>query len=553
MNRYILFIACCFLGFFNTATAQNLFLPQSLNTTKDDYPAGFAVQDNTFYFAGTRWPGWDYKGSAASGFCYRTDTSGTVLNTFTLAGIDSQRAYTFESVHAYRDQVYIVATQAAAVGPYFNASRPGALGFDGYNANRLLVLRLDAGLNLKRIDTLQYRTDTSDISTVKSLQMGSRLFIGYSSIHPSSMSDQYYTSSTGIAVYSPDSGFIRNQQIGRVFIAPSRYGDTSELFSLTPSGTSQLVLAGSFVPQGGFEADHIAFRLDTNLVLQERIGLGTSGTLRFSPANYRLSQEYTEFWKPTESSSYFVGPVFTGFLSQTNPSTGNPLAYSAVSIARVSGRSLDSVTLAPFLPVPLPLQPDSSESSYRADKQPMVLLQDRKSIVVLADGQRYDANYQNIYSRLRVAKYDTSLNLIWKRDFEKTYAYLQPVGIHELPDGRLMVLATIRDYLTGSTEQLYCFILDSNGTALHTFTVGNTAGTTIKAYPNPTQASLKFELPEGQSSATFRILDLQGRIVLEGTYRSGAVINMTPLVTGQYLYQVQTAAGAWQSGLLTKD
>jgi hypothetical protein len=79
------------------------------------------------------------------------------------------------------------------------------------------------------------------------------------------------------------------------------------------------------------------------------------------------------------------------------------------------------------------------------------------------------------------------------------------------------------------------------------FTVGmeeNTAKPEVKMFPSPVVDILNIALEKGQTSTTYRIIDLAGRTVLNGTINGqSSAVNVSTLAQGTYWVQVANAKG----------
>ncbi len=548
MHSRIVLLLLLMAGWAQSAFAQNLFLPTSLNTAQQDIPTAFLEHKGSYYFAGTQWP--LYGGEASSGFCYQTDASGNVLHTLRLAGVDSLRGYRFEAIYAFQDELFILAATASYDENAVSWSGPAFIGtsYEGYDYNKLLLIRLNKNLQVRGVDTLLYDTDTSDLLALKTVFMDGKIYAAYSGLRSPDMNPQnLYHPRAFLTVYDLATGAKRHQPIDSAFLAPVSatygmvWGNSNEVLSLTRTGDKQLLFGCNVVPYSGFEGRQLMLQMDTSLTVTY---LPFYGSYTFQPAGLDISQEtyqYTELWKPTATSSYFLGPLF--FSSDTSLfATRSPMAIGRLQQA--GNRIVVSASV--------PKHPSRAETYLSASNHAMTLLGDQKHFVMAcrAFGD-FTSGFDS--ARIRIAKYDTSLNLIWNRDFGRPYGSYRVAGMHELSSNKLMVIASLEDRIAGGTADLHCFILEPDGTPLRTFTVPTTAWNSVKVYPNPAQSEIRFELPTGQSTATYTLTDLAGRTVAAGTLLSGNAVPVSALPSASYLFRIQTPDQKVYSGLFTKE
>jgi hypothetical protein len=99
--------------------------------------------------------------------------------------------------------------------------------------------------------------------------------------------------------------------------------------------------------------------------------------------------------------------------------------------------------------------------------------------------------------------------------------------------------------LTNSTGQVNSALTVDN--LRFDFTVGmeeNTAKPEVKMFPSPVVDILNIALEKGQTSTTYRIIDLAGRTVLNGTINGqSSAVNVSTLAQGTYWVQVANAKG----------
>lgn len=536
MRTRILLFLCVFAGLLQTATAQPLFLPATLNTAKEDVPVAFAEHRGAYYFAGTQWP--TQPGEAFHGFCYRTDSAGNVLQTFQLNGTDSLRAYRFEAVYAHNDQIFIL---AAVSDTFVHRSFQSRFDF-----NKILLIRLDNTLAVRRVDTLKYDTDSTNLLNLKTVMINGKLFAAYTGLRPFTTSQPYYNTRSFVTVYDLNNSGMTHQSIDSTFLVPANpslwsYSDRTSVSSLTRTGDNQLLIGCFSVPQGGFEEFPLVLQVDTNLNITH-LPFATNYSLQ--PAGLCISQDYLELWKPTATSSYFTGPIIYRCDSNLLPFR-TPMAIGRLDSAT------HTITASPAPPHHPTRYRD--ENYWQASKNPMTLLRDRAHFIVTCDAWTRDLSSQIDTARIRIAKYDTSLNLIWSRDFGRPYSFFTTAGVHELSNHKLMVISAADDDIAGGTTELHCFIIDPNGTPLNTFTVATTAPNGVKIYPNPAQNEIRASLPDGQANATYILTDMSGRTVQEGTLISGNPVSVSALPAANYLFRIQTADQKTYSGIFTKQ
>ncbi len=547
-NRILLFL-CVFAGLLQTATAQPLFLPTTLNTIKRDVPVAFAEYKGAYYFAGTQWP--TQAGEASHGFCYRTDSAGNVLQTFQLNGTDSLRAYRFEAVYPHNDQIFILASVSDTFKnrPFLWPAYYNNVLQSGFDFNKLLLIRLDNTLAVRRVDTLKYDTDSTDLLNLRTVMINGKLFAAYTGLRPFTTSQPYYNTRSFITVYDLNNSGLTHQPIDSAFLtgavpqtATWTYGNEKNgVLSLTRTGEDQLLMGCYLSPFGALHGFQEALQIDTNLTITR---LPLTGNYSFQPAGLCISQDYLELWKPTATSSYFTGPIIYRCDSNLLP------FRTPMTIGR-----LDSATHTIIASPAPPHHPTRyrDENYWQASKNPMTLLRDRAHFIVTCDAWTRDLSSQIDTARIRIAKYDTSLNLIWSRDFGRPYSFFTTAGVHELSNHKLMVISAADDAIAGGTTELHCFIIDPNGTPLNTFTVATTAPNGVKIYPNPAQNEIRVSLPDGQANATYILTDMSGRTVQEGTLISGNPVSVSALPAANYLFRIQTADQKTYSGVFTKQ
>lgn len=548
MSARILFSFFLLLALLPTAAAQKLFLPSSLNTSKNDHPMAFAEANGAYFFAGTYWP--TQSAEASSGFCYKTDTSGRLLHSFSLRGLDSTVAYTFDAIHSFRNQIFIVATAAVfenepplmpatpgyGYGAFYGAS-------SGYYYNRVLFLTLDENLGLQRTDTLKYDTDTASIMALRTVMMGDKIYAAYSGLRKFTQANPGWTPRAFLSVYNTQSHNLIHQPIDSAYLHPvcpnsvACSANDNTIVSLSRTGEDRLLVTGLFKPRNHMREDLDVLEIDTNLVITH---LPITTVVPLWKQGTSVPEAYMEMWKPTATSSYFAGPVFLKF----SPPSGRQVIYT---LARLDAASR-------MLQTGQPIPVDSTVSQYPALKTPITLLRDRKHFILAFNAFTYQSNGQRDSSRIRIAKYDTSLNLLWSRTFGNLHYSFVPFGVQELPNGKLMVLSAVQDdFSAGASSDLFCFIIEEDGTPASTFTVAAPGKNDVKIYPNPARNEVRFELPTGQINAIYTITDLNGRIVASGAAISGNPVSVSTLPPAHYLFRVQTADQKVHTGLFTKQ
>lgn len=74
--------------------------------------------------------------------------------------------------------------------------------------------------------------------------------------------------------------------------------------------------------------------------------------------------------------------------------------------------------------------------------------------------------------------------------------------------------------------------------------------TRVACYPNPAQSQLKLELPAGEAAYTYRIINLMGKLYLQGTLQNGQAVEIESLPTGLFLIEVQNEEGFFFSSFI---
>ncbi len=511
------------------ANAQNLFLPLSLNSHISDYPTSFVEYKNSFYFGVLKGYGIGRTTrDSVTGLCFKTDKNGQLLQRFDLSGLFGRQYVTVEAVGVKNDSVYLTGTYG-----YFS------LNDSNVYFNKVFVLQLDTNLNPYKLDTFAYfGSSAANIRVIKTLFLKDRIIMGYSS-SPYNIIDP--ATSSFITAYDYSVNRIHHQSIDSIFLNNSPYSSYNECLGISTHTNSSFVINNiNRTPDPIDPSIAVGYSMtllvDTAMNVLELID--TIERKPSLPLNRWLYVNYAQNFKHP-NGTYFIGPLFgTGAggrigLGKLNSTYDTVLTGAYISPYNVADN-------APFL----------------AFKNTIELLRNQKEVIVYGISF-YNRQYQTLPSYLRLAKYDTSLNIIWERTFGHSNTTFVPIGVHELQDGGLMVLAAVYDFtnvtLSSTNYDFYCFILDSTGAPLSTFTLPNPTQNAVTIYPNPATEEIRFGLPNGSAQAEYLLTDMQGKVLRSGIYQSGEALSVSAFPPALYLYKVRTADGVWHSGLFTKQ
>lgn len=518
-------LAILFLFFSTVAHTQQPFLPLAESTTMADYFTGFVEHKGNYYFCGAR----DHADSLEepiTSFVIKTNATGQVVNRLFLSNVLNSYSIRVDAIGFKNNNLYVTAALA-----YLDSLNNLAF-------NKIGVIRLDTNLTVIGIDTFKYSGSlTSSVAVLKTVFLKNQLVMGYSS----GQANTNHSLNGFLTIYDYNLNRRRHQAIDSVFLARPLMGNRNRFEDITRSSDSSFVVSVrnyASAPTGGSFSS--ALCIDTSLIIMEWID----------------SLE----WKPHSTSGGFSGkvPVFDYCPAVRHPAGAyffGPVIHTdsgdRIGLSRMSHLQ-DTIQTRAVLPGYHVQSPIESLPAFRT---PVQLLRNQKEIVVLGSSL-YAGLYQQTPSYIRVAKYDTSLNIIWHRSFGKPNTVFAVVGVHELQNNHLMVLASAYDYTSVATQSnkhdFYAFILDSTGAPLSTFTLPDPIQNAVNAYPNPATSEIRFELPDGQAGAEYLLTNLQGKTVLSGTYFSGNSVSVSALPTATYLYKIRTTDGVWHSGLFQK-
>jgi hypothetical protein len=509
-----------------TAASQTPFLPTSESTRKADLFTGFTEDQLGFYFCGGRELGGSSgSGDSVSGFCIRTNSSGRVLQRLNLNGFMGSHSIRLDGVQVKDNRVYITGGIAY---PKSLTSR--------VTYNKIMVLCLDTNLNYLASDTFSYlQNDSAAMTPLKTIFLHNQMVMGYNAApsYSSSVVNSFLT------VYDYNLNRLRHQVIDSLYLAQPPLGNQNEFLGITKHSDSSFVV--SISPNNGNDF-YIPLLIDTALRIIERTD--SFGSRAYLPSAWSVHYRSPVFnYCPAvrhPSGAYFFGPVIS-------TDSGDRIGLSKINNIH------DTVRTRAVLPG---YYYQRALESLPAFKTGVQLLRNQRELVVLGSSL-FMHPYQQSPSYIRVGKYDTALNLLWHRAISKANTVFIVVGIYELQNTNLMVLASAYDYTINPTAStaydMYAFILDSTGTPLSTFTVPAPASSAVTLYPNPSHQVIRFSLPASVTSASYRLTDLQGRTIRSGTYASGNEISVAALPPANYLYQVHTADGVLHSGMFTKE
>lgn len=506
------------------SSGQNLLLSPAENTHQGDFFNGFAEHNNRFYLCGTQGYGQNQQSQdPVVGFCLQTDRSGTVIRRFNPAGFFSTPYVTVEAVGIWKDSVYLT----GAYGYYDPID-------NAVHFNKIFVMQLDTNFNANRLDTFSYGQHfTANIRFIKTLFLSDVIVMAYSS-----SLYQYYNrpNYSYLTLYDYHGTRKSHQPVDSVFLNSPPKTSLNEIVGASYHTDGSFLINftnNKPIPGTPFaEFSGVTALIDTSLNI-----LSMVDSLEYRPSN-PPNNTVGVFYNQNlvhPNGTYFLGPSFS---------------YNSIlrlGLAKLNP-SLDTVLPGPYLP----LVANQDSVSSPAFKNALTLLRNQKEIVLLGNNS-FTRHHQQSPSTIRVAKYDTSLNLLWHRTFGKANTSFIASGIYELQNGNLMIQASAFDYTGNTSYDFYAFILDSTGTPLSTFTLPNPSPNTVTAYPNPATGEIRFELPAGAAQAAYLLTDLQGKTVLSGTYFSGNSVPVSALPPATYLYKIRTADGVWHSGLVQKQ
>ncbi len=403
--------------------AQPLFLPPSLNTLRNDYVNGFTEYKGNFYFCGQQTNGSNSPTrDSVKGFCIKTNASGQLLQRIDLSGVLGTPYVRVEAVGHYADHINL----AGATG-FFDSleNQP--------HFNKVFVLRLDTNLNFNLLDTFSYGLNNStSVYTFKTEFLQNKIVMAFSSTLGWLSTGAGYSY---VTIYDCNKRQFASRRIDSAFINVPLYSDNNSLIGMTKHSERAVVLSVANSYRSGTtglsQVSSSLLLVDTTITLLERID-----TLEFQPLDtfnkWPLSFVNQSLKHPV--GTYFLGPVMTNG------------SASWLGLAKLNHRR-DTVLTTRSL---LPRIYTSDSFADPALKMPLLLLKNQKEIVVFGSSN-HDLQVISHPINMRVAKYDTSLKLLWHRTVKGPDKTFIPFGIYELSDNRLMVLASAYNYTTRST------------------------------------------------------------------------------------------------------
>lgn len=152
-------------------------------------------------------------------------------------------------------------------------------------------------------------------------------------------------------------------------------------------------------------------------------------------------------------------------------------------------------------------------------------------------------------------KYDTALNLVWKRKFAVPDMYFHGEGMAPTPDGGLLLVGFFID-LPPAPDVKNVFVLKVDSSGNHVVSVPGVSAidNKVTAYPNPTHDALHLSWQSG-SFHQLLLRDVQGRLVSEvplDPQATEAQINVQSWAPGLYFYQLRSPNGQQLQGKFLK-
>lgn len=154
-----------------------------------------------------------------------------------------------------------------------------------------------------------------------------------------------------------------------------------------------------------------------------------------------------------------------------------------------------------------------------------------------------------------VLKYDTALNLVWRRDFGMADMNFHAETMAPTPDGGLLVAGFYIDLPPGpNIRNTFVLKVDSAGNHVVSAPYLPAIEASVNVYPNPTSGALHLRWQNGHFSQ-LHIRDVQGRMIGQWAIepqRNETQINVHHWAPGLYFYQLRSPNGKQLQGKFLK-
>ena len=154
-----------------------------------------------------------------------------------------------------------------------------------------------------------------------------------------------------------------------------------------------------------------------------------------------------------------------------------------------------------------------------------------------------------------VLKYDTALNLVWKRKFAIPDMYFHGEGMAPTPDGGVLVVGFYID-LPPAPDVKSVFVIKVDSAGNHVVSVPGVSAidNKITAYPNPTSDVLNLSWLSGHYNQLL-LRDVQGRLIHQEALDPQATstqVDVQNWAAGLYFYQLRSPNGQQLQGKFLK-
>ncbi len=166
----------------------------------------------------------------------------------------------------------------------------------------------------------------------------------------------------------------------------------------------------------------------------------------------------------------------------------------------------------------------------------------------------YAHTIQQEPSYIRLTKLSSDLDLIWNRWIGGDGMY-EAYVMRTTPDNGILVAGCYSDTPPTSSTKKQLFIMQTDGNGLFTGMEDNgITSTQAILYPNPASEMINIEFSQVYQKATFQLVDIGGKVVLEKQlYSNHAQVDVSTIPAGTYVYRIFNKEGLDERGKMAVE